>query len=116
MFQNLHWAIPFFIGFLSAVTIWIGLGVIRFWIDIRKTKKAILANDLIADYSALSAAQKIALGKIEDIGHDGANVSKFMKVLKQVRSQNFLSAFDAVASTISQIIGRWPFLKTKPSR
>jgi hypothetical protein len=49
MFQNLHWAIPFFIGFLSAVTIWIGLGVIRFWIDIRKTKKAILANDLIAD-------------------------------------------------------------------
>lgn len=60
-------------------------------------------DGLIADYSALSAAQKIALGKIEDIGQDGASVSKFMKVLKQVRPQNFLSAFDAVASTISQI-------------
>ena len=49
MFQNLNWAIPFVIGFLSAVTIWIGLGLIRFWIDIRKTKKAILADGLIAD-------------------------------------------------------------------
>ena len=46
MFQNLNWSIPFVIGFLSAVIIWIGLGAIRFWIDIRKTKKAILDNDL----------------------------------------------------------------------
>ena len=60
-------------------------------------------DDLIADYSALSAAQKIALGKIEDIGFDGVNANKFMKVLKQVGPQNFLSAFNAVASTISQI-------------
>ena len=60
-------------------------------------------DGLIADYSALSAAQKIALGKIEDIGFDGANANKFMKVLKQVGPQNFLSAFNAVASTISQI-------------
>ena len=49
MFQNLNWSIPFVIGFLSAVIIWIGLGAIRFWIDIRKTKKAILDNDLIAE-------------------------------------------------------------------
>ena len=49
MFQNLNWSIPFIIGFLSAVIIWIGLGTIRFWIDIRKTKKAILDNDLIAE-------------------------------------------------------------------
>ena len=49
MFQNLNWAIPFVIGFLSAIIIWISLGVIRFWIDIRKTKEAILVNDLIAE-------------------------------------------------------------------
>lgn len=60
-------------------------------------------DGLIADYSALSAAQKIALGKIEDIGYGDASVADFMKVLKQVRPQNFLSAFDAVASTIRQI-------------
>ena len=61
MFQNLNWAIPFVIGFLSAVTIWIGLGLIRFWIDIRKTKKAILDYDVIADNAELqrSAMQLI---------------------------------------------------------
>ena len=61
MFQNLNWAIPFVIGFLSAVIIWIGLGVIRFWIDIRKTKKAILDYDVIADNDELqrSAMQLI---------------------------------------------------------
>ena len=60
-------------------------------------------DGLIGDYSTLSAAQKLALSKIEDIGFEGASVKDFQKVLKQVGAQNFLSAFSEVGSTISQI-------------
>ena len=47
MFQDLNWTVPFVLGFLFAVIIWLGFAITRFWLDIRKTKKEILNDDFI---------------------------------------------------------------------
>jgi len=60
-------------------------------------------DGLVADFGTLSSAQKKALSKIEDMGYGDASVADFKNALKQVGPQNFLTAFDAVSSAISEI-------------
>ena len=57
MFQDLNWTVPFVLGFLFAVIIWLGFAIIRFWLDIRKTKKEILNDDFINESVVLTGQE-----------------------------------------------------------
>lgn len=58
MFQDLNWIVPFVLGFVLAVILWLGFAIIRFWLDIRKTKKEILNDDFITENDELQRLAK----------------------------------------------------------
>ena len=60
-------------------------------------------SGLVADFGALSAAQKLALRKIEDLGQGDASVEDFKSLLDQVGKENFVSAARAVSGALRQI-------------
>ena len=60
-------------------------------------------SGLVADFGALSAAQKLALRKIEDLGQGDASVEDFKALLDQVGKENFVSAAKAVSGALRQI-------------
>lgn len=58
---------------------------------------------LVAEFGALSAAQKFALKKIEELGQGYASIGEFNTLLDQVGKENFESAAETVLDTLRQI-------------
>lgn len=60
-------------------------------------------SGLVANFGALSAAQKLALKKVEELGQGSATIEDFKSLLDQVGKENFVSAAKAVSGALRQI-------------
>lgn len=58
---------------------------------------------LVAEFGALSAAQKLALKKVQELGYSPGTFEDWNKLLAQVGKENFESAVEAILDPLRQI-------------